>query len=103
MTCHVAPAYESIAMATLKEKIKTAIEDAQAFISMHVSGRVTQHLFDPLTLIGGLAVLVLVLVLLVLSFSSSEPAQQQRQRGAGTNVLALVAMLPPRPGDGTGA
>jgi hypothetical protein len=83
-------------MATTKEKIRAAIEDAQAYISMRVSGRFTKHLFDPLTLIGGVAVLVLVLLLLALGFSGAEPTQQ-RKHGADAGGRTSVSMALPRP------
>jgi len=69
-------------MAAVTDKIRAVIEDVKAYVSMRLSGRITKHLFDPLTLIGGVAVLILVLLLLVLSFSGSEPQEQQRRRGA---------------------
>ena len=86
-------------MADAIERLKAAIASLQTWASMRLSGRITKHLFDPLTLIGGVAVLVLVVLLLVLGFGGSDEVEQ-RKRGAQNPASEPVTTALRQPGLG---
>jgi hypothetical protein len=62
--------------------MRDLVESLKLFFSMHLSGRITKHLFDPVTLVGGVAVMALVVVLMALSFGGDEPETQRKRRSA---------------------
>jgi hypothetical protein len=77
-------------------------DNLKLYINTRLSGRITKHLFDPITLVGGLAVVVLVVLLMLLSFGGEEQ-EVQRKRRSGMLPAPALALPVERPTAGVSA